>query len=132
MYRAKRTFSSEVFCTCRSSWSQCESGWWHRLCCHLEGSPFFASFWLSPDELGSVWLDFSAWFSFPFCRGTVCGFYILPLHHRFVTDWCGEPASPKARLSEPQAAVVVLAQVCSSLHPGFINFQTSLKIIVFP
>lgn len=54
---------------------------------------FFPSYWLSPDELGCVWLDFSAWFSFPFCRGTVCGFYILPLHHRFVTDWCGEPAS---------------------------------------
>lgn len=52
---------------------------------------------------------FSAWFSFPFCRGTVCGFYILPVHRRFVTDWCGEPASLKAwGLNEP-GAVLILA-----------------------
>jgi len=67
------------------------------------------SFWSSPDELESVWLDFSTWFSFPFCRGIVCGFYILSLHRRFVTEQCGDSVSLKAELKEPEAAMVVLA-----------------------
>lgn len=96
----------------------------------LKDLPSLLSFWSSPDELESVWLDFSTWFSFPFCRGTVCGFYILSLHRRFVTDWCGEPASPKAGLKEPEAAMVVLAQGCLSHRSDFLNFQRSLKIVM--
>lgn len=93
----------------------------------LKNLPSLLAFWSSSGELESVWLDFFTWFSFPFCRGTVCGFYILPLHRRFVTDWCGELASPKAGLKEPGAAVVVLAQGCLSHPSGFLNFQRSLK-----
>jgi len=52
-------------------------------------------------------LDFSTWFSFSFYKGTVCGFYILSFHRKFVTDWCGEPASPKAVLKEPEATAML-------------------------
>lgn len=74
------------------------------------------AFWTSLDELESMWLDFSTWFSFSFYRGTVCGFYILSFHRKFVTDWCGEPASPKAGLKEPEATVAVLVHGCLSHH----------------
>lgn len=61
----------------------------------LEDHPYWFSLESSLDELKSVRLDFSTWFSFSFYKGTVCGFYILSFHRKFVTDWCGEPASPR-------------------------------------
>lgn len=80
------------------------SGWWQDSAVVSTDLPSLLAFCLSPDELESSWLDFSAWFPFPFCRGTVCGFCILSVHRRFVTDPRGAPASPAAGLKEPEAA----------------------------